>query len=279
MILRRAVALVAALAFGACAAGAQPAVHPARRIVSLIPSLTEDLFAIGAGAQVVGVSQFTDYPPAARRLPVISTVSSVDSERVVRLHPDVAVGIPSQTALMAELAKAGIRGAVYADDTYDDIFRDLAALGTLSGHESAAAGLIASLRSETAALRRSVGSRPRRPSVFVVLGVAPIFTVGRGSYIEKLIDMAGGINAASASRSPYPRFSAEALVALQPDALVVDPTVDLPAVAARAPWSSLRAVRERRVFTLPEAGILERPGPRYVQGLRWLIERLATVKG
>ena len=108
--------------------------------------------------------------------------------------------------------------------------------------------------------------------MFVVLGVAPVFTVGKGSYIATLIELAGGRNAAADVNAPYARYSAEALVARQPDVLVVDPSVRLSDVLAQPPWNALRAVKQHHVYTLPDPAILERPGPRYNDGLVWLID-------
>jgi iron complex transport system substrate-binding protein len=243
------------------------------RIVSLIPSLTEDLFAIGAGPQVVGVSAWTDFPPQAARLPVVGSASSVDTELVLRLHPDAVVGIPAQAALVADLRRAGLSPDLLADDSYQDIFSDLARLGRISGHASEAAALEKRLRARTVQLQRSVRGNSR-PSVFVVLGVGPIYTVSDTSYIAQLIALAGGRNAAGNLKDAYPRYSAEALVALQPDVVVADSQSGLSGVLDRAPWSALRAVREHRVYILADAALLERPGPRYNEGLAWLIARL-----
>jgi ABC-type Fe3+-hydroxamate transport system substrate-binding protein len=127
-------------------------------------------------------------------------------------------------------------------------------------------------------LVRTVHPRGRRPRVFVVLGVAPIYTVGGGSYIARLIELAGGENAATLP-SPYGAYAAEALLAAQPDLLVVDPAVRLGDVVDRPPWSALRAVREGHVAELPDPAILERPGPRYNDGLAWLIAKLNAVRG
>lgn len=276
-------AALLAVALDACSprAGVHPraiarATVPPRRIVALVPSMTEDLFAIGAGSRVVGVSEFTDYPPAAKRLPVVATFASVDAERIVALRADLAVGIPPQARQANDLRRAHVRTLLLPDDTYDDIFADLRTLGTATDHERDASALIARLRARTASLVRSVPRRARRPSVFVVLGTAPVFTVGNGSYIAALIAMAGGRNAADDVRAPYARYSAEALVARQPDLLVVDPSVRLDAVLSRAPWSVLRAVRAHHVYTLPDAAILERPGPRYNDGLAWLMTAIAS---
>ncbi|HTD32269.1 MAG TPA: helical backbone metal receptor [Candidatus Elarobacter sp.] len=246
-----------------------------RRIVSLVPSLTEDLFAVGAGSSVVGVSQYTDYPPEAKRLPQVASFAAINAERVVALHADLAIGIPAQERLAGDLRRAGVRVELIRDDTFADIFSDLSTVGDLTGHAAEARALIARLHARTAMLTRSVKRRARKPSVFVVLGVAPVYTVGQGSYIATLIEMAGGRNAAADVNAPYARYSAEALVARQPDLLVVDPDVRLNDVLSEPPWNALRAVREHRVHTLPDAAILERPGPRYNDGLAWLIEVIA----
>jgi iron complex transport system substrate-binding protein len=246
--------------------------HSQPRIVSLMPSLTEDLFAIGAGSQVVAVSQYTDYPPAAAALPAVASVNAVDAERVFRLHPDVVVGIESQAPLLADLRRLGVRVVLVDDDSYGDIFQTLTVLGRLSDRAREAQALAASLRARTAALERSV-PRGAAPRVFVVLGVDPIFTAGNRSYLASLIALAGGRNAADL-REAYGRYSAEALVAAQPDVIVTDRQSGLTSVLDRPPWNALRAVRERRVAVIPDADLLQRPGPRYNAGLAWLIAEL-----
>ncbi len=263
-------ALGGLIAFATLAVSAAP-VHP--RVVSLMPSLTEDLFAIGAGPQVVAVSQFTDYPPEAAHLPAVSSFASIDAESIFRLHPDVVVGITSQASFVADLRRLGVRIVLLDDDSYDDIFRNLATLGALSGHAREAAALGSALRARTAALQRRVTGADR-PRVFVVLGVTPIFTVGDGSYIARLLALAGGRNAATDLREAYGRYSAEALVASRPDVIVADKASGLAAVLDRTPWKALRAVREGRVAILDDADVLERPGPRYNVGLAWLIANI-----
>ncbi len=280
-VMCRAVALAAVLALGGCArspvavAGHAEAPH---RIVSLVPSMTEDLFAVGAGDRVVGVSSYTDYPARAKKLPVVATFASIATERIVALHADLALGIESQDRLAGDLRRAGVPVLLLHDDRYDDIFRNLVTIGTTTGHRDTAIALVNRLRARTNALVRAVKPRARKPSVFVVLGVAPVFTVGKGSYIATLIDLAGGRNAAADVNAPYARYSAEALVARQPDVLVVDPSVRLGDVIAQPPWNALRAVKEHRVYTLLDAAILERPGPRYNDGLAWLIHVIDRVR-
>ena len=240
--------------------------------------MTEDLFAVGAGDRVVGVSSYTDFPPRAKRLPVVATFASIATERIVALHADLAIGIDAQDRLAGDLRRASIPVLLLHDDQLrrhlpqpaDDRHDDRAS------RRCRRAGARPARTHERAGAQPSSRARASR-AVFVVLGVAPVFTVGKGSYIATLIDMAGGRNAAADVNAPYARYSAEALVARQPDVLVVDPSVRLNDVLAQPPWNALRAVKQHHVYTLPDAAILERPGPRYNDGLEWLIDVIRPI--
>ncbi|HEX8805657.1 MAG TPA: helical backbone metal receptor [Candidatus Aquilonibacter sp.] len=250
------------------------------RIVTLVPSFAEDVAAIGARAELVGVSKFSDDVPNAAALPIVGDFSSVDTERIIALHPDVVVGIPSQARMVSPLQRAGIRVVLIPDDTFDDIFTDLQTLGQLTGHVAGARSEIASLQAQTAKLSASVAHRPVRPSVFFALGTGPIWTVGPMSYIGHLIDLAGGRDAASDLHAPWAEYSEEALLRAQPDAIVAGHDTDLAAVQGDEPWRSLHAVREGHVFQIADPRVenaLFRPGPNYNEGLRWLIERLSSL--
>ncbi len=252
----------------------------ALRIVTLIPSFAEDVVAIGARAQLVGVSKFSDDVPNNAALPVVADFSSIDTERIIALHPDVVVGIPSQAQMVAPLQRVGIHVVLLPDDTFDDIFTDLATLGQLTGHTAQARAEIDALKRETARLSATVANRAYKPSVFVALGTGPIWTVGPSSYIGRLIVLAGGRNAASDLREPWGEYSEEALLQAQPDAIVSDLDTHLAAVQGREPWRSLHAVREGHVFVINDPRVdaaLMRPGPNYNEGLRWLIERLSSL--
>ncbi len=123
-------------------------------------------------------------------------------------------------------------------------------------------------------MQREAGRFAHRPRVFVALGTGPIWTVGPQSYIATLIRLAGGTDAVTSLPSAYAQYSAESLLALQPDVIITDPEVHLASVLNREPWRSLRAVREHHVYLVDPPAILQRPGPRYTQGLAWLIEHL-----
>jgi iron complex transport system substrate-binding protein len=267
------------IAVAACSAPAQAPLRlpRERRLVSLVPSLSEDLCAIGAGHQLVGVSSYSNDVPCAKHLPVVGDFASVDAEKILRLHPDSVLAIASQAHMTQEVRALHLRVEFIDDLTYDDLFSSIRRLGVLTGRSDAAAALDARLRLQTAALQRQTQSFKRHPSVFVVLGVQPVFTVGSNSYIATLISLAGGRNAVGPLSGGYSAYGDEALLRLQPDVIVADPSVDLQAFLDREPWRSLKAVRAKRVWTLPDAAMLERPGPRFTEGVRWLVNHLKPI--
>ncbi len=264
------------LAASCCACAGSPqraASGPAHRIVSLMPSLTEDLCALGARPQIVGVSEYSQDIPCVKGVPQVGNASSIDTERILSLHADAVAGIPAQRLLTEPVRRAGIPVRFFPDDTYAEIFSDIVGLGRLSGRSAQASRLVADLQARTGALRRAEHFR-RRLSVFVVVQAQPIWTVGPHSYIAQLIALAGGSNAVQSLPRPYAQYSAEALVRLQPDVVIAPSDSGLRLALDREPWRSLRAVETKRVYFPADDSILVRPGPRYNEGLQWLIERL-----
>jgi ABC-type Fe3+-hydroxamate transport system substrate-binding protein len=247
----------------------------AGRVVALMPSFADDLYAIGAGEQLVAVSAYTD-APRAKGLPRVADASSVDGEAIVTLRPSVVIGIPAQSRFVEPLRRAHVPLVLLADDTYDEIFANLRAIGDLTGRRREADAEIEGLQRETATLHDRTRGFARHPSVFVVLGSGPIWTAGSGSYISKLIEIAGGRNAADDLHAAYGEYSAEALLRNQPDLLVTDPATHIEALADREPWRSLRAVRLHRVYAI-DPDVLERPGPDYNDGIRRLLDAIAPI--
>lgn len=274
VVLTLSVALAAALC--GCTGSPHARATHGGRIITLMPSFAEDLCAIGAGQEIVGVSQYGASASCAHGAPQVGNFASIDAEKIVALHPDVVVGIPAQRALTAPLTRAGIATAFFRDESYADIFADVRDLGALSGKRAQAAQLASTMQKRTRALQASEHFS-RRPSVFVVLQAQPIWTVGPQSYISTLLQLAGGRNAVTRLPRPYAQYSAEALIRLQPDAIVTGSDTQLRALLTREPWRSLRAVRENHVFVIPDPALLERPGPHYNEGLSWLIEHLRPI--
>jgi ABC-type Fe3+-hydroxamate transport system substrate-binding protein len=269
-------ACLVGLLFGCTTAvGRHSAPHSAPRLVTLVPVFADDLYAIGAGSQLVAVSAFTD-APQAMRLPRVSDSSSVDVEAIVALRPSLVIGIPAQARLTEPLRRANVPVMLLADDTYDEIFTNLLRLGTLTRHAGEARAVVAHLRRRTEELQQRTRGFQYHPKAFVVLGSAPIWTAGDGSYISTLLGLAGGKNAAADLHAAYGEYSGEALLRDQPDLIVADPATQLRSVINREPWRSLRAVRRGHVyFVNPET--IERPGPNYNDGVAWLLTRIAPL--
>jgi iron complex transport system substrate-binding protein len=246
----------------------------ALRIVSLAPALTEDLFAIGAGPSVVGVDAFSNRPAAAARLPRVGSLRTVNSEVIAGLAPGLVVGIPYQAPSLTDLARTGIRTQALPVDTLADDFAAIGTLGRLTGHAAGATRLLARIRTRLAdAARRTRGLA--MPRAFAVIGVAPLYTAGRGSYIDDLFRIAHLRNVAGGVRAAFPPLSAESLEAADPDVLVVPSGTVIPAVP---PWSRLRAVRRHRIVTIAEDDLM-RPGPRVADVVDALVRGVAPFRG
>jgi iron complex transport system substrate-binding protein len=268
------------LLLGACAAHSSsnaPAApsSTSARVVTLVPSFADDLSAIGAVSQLVGVSAYTDAPRTAA-LPRVADATSVNAEAILTLKPSVVVGIPAQSRVVEPLSRARIPVVLLPDDSYESIFANLRAMGSLTGHRREAAATISRLQRETARLHQRAARFVRRPSVFVVLGGAPIWTAGNRSYISTLIALAGAVNSAGDLDAAYGEYSAEALLRHQPDLVIADRATNLASVLDREPWRGLRAVQLHRVYFF-DPDVIERPGPSYNEGLQWLLERVTPL--
>lgn len=281
--MKRAAALAAAaVVLAACSSSrapnaAAPSTHAVPpRIVSLAPSLTEIAYAIGCGGQLVGDTRYDDYPKAAQRLPHVADLSHVDLERLTQAAPSVVVAVHDQEKEGGEIATyvPGVKVEYFPNRGLADMYADIAGVGHVCGKETQARALSTSLQSRIASIAaraRRAGSRPR---VLYLLGL-PGFSVGKHSYLDDLIALAGGINVSGAIDQPYPNLSAESIVAMNPQVLIVARYTPFGAdVRAREPWRSLDAVRNGRVEVPPDDDIIERPGPRVVEGLTWLAKAL-----
>lgn len=274
-----AVAAAAALLLTACSHAAVPqhAAHgqagpgPAVRIVSLAPSLTEIAYAIGCQRQLVGDTAFDDYPPAAKSLTHVADLSHVDLETLAKLRPTIVLALHDQEKEGTEIAeRLDVPVRYLPNRGLDDLYADIDGVGAACRDERAAAALRGSMERRIDALASKAAAYPTKPRVLFLLGL-PGFTAGKGSFLDDLIELAGGVDVASGVGQPYPDLSGESIVAMQPDVIVVAHDVPFGAdVRSREPWRSLEAVRAGRIAVSPDDDIIERQGPRIVEGLAWL---------
>jgi iron complex transport system substrate-binding protein len=250
---------------------------PARRVVSLAPSLTESLFAIGAGDRVVGRTTFCDYPAGALRVPSVGGMTNPSIESIIACHPDlIVVSMEGNTRDdFPRLLSLGVPVYVSNPRTLAGIYHSLDHLGLLMGRHDQARGLIDSLRRREQDLRGTV--KGRSLAVLVLISLQPLMVVGGNTLLNELLTLAGARNPAAAVPGHYPAISREAVLADPPDVLFL--TSDLPADPAALTslfpeWKHLRALQDGRVYSL-DAAILSRPGPRALEGLRLIIDSLS----
>ena len=244
-----------------------------QRIVSLAPSVTEILFAIGVGPEVVGVSEYCDYPPVVRDLPKVGTFLTPNIEAIAALRPTMVIGPASSSDLreMKALRGMGIRViAVVGDDSIEQIESSIGQLGKQVGRGAAAQRLIDQINSQIHAIGERL-KESKSPNVLMVVGHQPMVAVGRGTFLDELLALAHSDNIADVSSQPWPRLSLEYIIATRPD-VILDGRMGTDPETPDSFWGkyqSIPAVREHRVYGYPEDPTLH-PGPRVASTLELL---------
>jgi len=250
---------------------------PPRRIVSLTPHLTELLFAVGAGPQVVGVDSASDYPLAARRLPGVGDYGRVNLERVLALKPDLVVVWQggNRAADIHALEKLGLPVLRTQATRLDDVGRLLRLVGAVAGHSQAGETAARDFSAQLAALGQRY-ARPQRLAVFYQVWDRPLMTVGGGHWISDALALCGARNVFGDLGAVSPVVSREAVLKRAPD--LIAGGSDAPAL--REGWqmfAELPAVK-RRAFVQVDADRLHRPSPRLTEGVAELCEALAPYR-
>jgi iron complex transport system substrate-binding protein len=258
--------------------------QPARRIVSIVPALTEMLFAIGAGPQVIAVSSYDDFPPAVKSLPRVGALLDPDVERILVLRPDLVVSYGSQTDLHGQLKRAHIAVFSYRHAGLAGMFETLAALGALTGRGAEAERLTRDLRARFDAVRARVKGR-RKPRTLLVFERDPmtlrgLYVSGGRGFLHEMLEIAGGDNVFADVQREAVQPSHETLLARAPDVIVeVRGTAMLASPAAadeRKAWAvlgSIPAVRRGRIHLVAGDHMVV-PGPRVAQGIEALARAL-----
>ena len=277
----RVASLLGLLAVLCTCANAPPAVGargaPPQRIVSLTPALTEILFAVGAGDRVVGVTQYCDYPPAAKDKPKVGGYINPSVESVLALKPDLVLISPGPGNRDSALAmrRAGLRLEVVPAETLEESLAAIESVARFAGEESAGLELAAAVRARLEAVKRRVAGA-RRVATFFCIQTEPIIAAGRDTLPSQILEVAGGSNVVQEPR--YPRLDIEAVAGAKPE-LVLQARMDLSSGEAHAEgdfwkrWPSIPAVAHGRVVVLPNDLTL-RPGPRVADAAEELVEIL-----
>lgn len=252
-----------------------------QRIISMAPSNTEILFAIGAGAQVVGRDTLSDFPEEAKRVTDIgSTFEALNTELIVSLKPDLVlaaeINTPEQVKQLEDLGLT----VYYMKNpaTLEEMYGKLELVAQMTGHKEEAAALIESLKARVAAVDEKIAPISSRPGVFYEMdGTDPSkpYTAGNGTFINQLIDRAGGHNIASDLKG-YPQLSLEQVVAADPAFIILGDArygVTPESIAERPGWENLSAVQNGQVVPFND-DLVSRPGPRLVDALEELAKLL-----
>ena len=246
-----------------------------RRVVALAPSITEIVYALGREDRLVGVTRFSDFPPAAKHLPRVGSYVHLDLERIVALAPDLCIAAKDGNPKAVIQRLEALQIPVYAVNPVDlaAIGETILEVGGLLNARLAAQSLVAEMNARITAVKDRVAATTHRPRVFFQIGISPIVSVGSGTFIHELITMAGGTNVA-AGALPYPRFSREETIALAPEIVIIT-SMDrnesfLKAQAEWQQWPEIPAARDRRIH-LVDSDLFDRASPRLVDGLELLV--------
>ena len=246
-----------------------------QRIVSVAPSTTELMFAVGAGSQVVGVDNYSDYPAEAKNLTQVGSYT-LNAEVIMSLNPDLIVCgdlVPRQQ--LDNLEKQGVPYFIFATRTVEGILKDITLAGGLTGHSLEAQTLAKSLQAKVDAVtNKTLASGVDKPRTYVEY--YPMSTFGPGSFGDDMIKLAGGENIAANTSSEYPTLTEEFIIAQDPQVIVytLGPMTQTTAqdIAGRTNWTNTEAVAHNNIHSMDD-NLISRYGPRSIEGL----EQLAAI--
>jgi iron complex transport system substrate-binding protein len=245
------------------------ATSPSQRVVSLAPSVTETVFALGFSSKLVGVTTHCDYPAPAQKLPKIGGFMSPSIEVIAAKRPDIVIGVSSATdpVKAREMERLGLKVTLISLASVSDILNSVKSIARLLGNPAAGKELVDKIVGQFDDVKRRIAGAPRR-SVLLAVGLRPLVAVGGMNFIDELITLAGGENIAANAAQPWLNLPDEYVVAKAPQ-VIIEAGMGAERGASGKNWADLKsipAVKEQRVFAYPSDKIL-RPGPRIGEGL------------
>jgi len=250
------------------------------RYISLAPSTTEILFALGLDEEIVGVSSFCDYPPQAKSKEKAGSFSEPNIEKIISLKPDyVFCTALEQAPVIDKLKRLNLKVYVADPKNMQGLFKTIIDIGKITNRDYNAETLVKNINQDFDQISEKVKLVPqeKRPKVFIEIWHGPLTTAGAGSFIDELIGFAGGINIASDTKRPYSIFSAEAVIQRNPDCIIIaymDKEGPIKLIEQRLGWNGIAAVKNNRIYNDINPDILLRPGPRIGQALKEIHQRL-----
>ena len=241
------------------------------RIIALAPSITEIIFDLAQERRLVGVTQYSTHPSEAESLPTVGSYVRLDIEKIVALKPDLCLAIKDGNPkhIIDKIVSLGIPVYVIDPRNLLQIMDTITRLGSLLHAEQTAAELVSDMEKRIRKVQEQVKKGRHKPRVFFQIDAEPLFSAGTNTFIHELIELAGGINTA-AGENPYPRYSWEDILVLQPEIVVISSMAGglSPEYLIKSwkQWNQLSAVNNDQVFVV-DAELFDRPTPRLVDGL------------
>jgi iron complex transport system substrate-binding protein len=251
---------------------------PPKKIVSLAPNITEILFGLGLDEEIVGVSIHCDFPEKAKTKIQVGSYISLDFERIISLRPDliVATGSGNTRDMVERLEQLGFPTYVIFPRNFNDVLRSIRHLGEVVGREREGLNLIQEMERRKKRVVELTQGLPR-PKVFLQIGEVPLVTVGRNSFGDDLIHLAGGENVAGKEKEMYPRWSLEEILKRAPEVILVssmNPRGDYTRILkAWSRWKTIPAVKNGRLHVI-DSDLVDRPSPRIIEGLEEMARHL-----
>jgi iron complex transport system substrate-binding protein len=242
-----------------------------RKIVSLAPNITEILYFLGLGERVVGVTQFSYYPPEAKLKPKVGSYINLNVEKIISLAPDLVIGTVdgNKPGIITLLKRAGIQVFIVNPRNVREVMDTIRILGRVCGVPKKANELSQDLKRRVDDILKKTMSR-EKPLVFLQINLRPIMTVNRNTFHHDLIRLAGGRNMTEDEPITYPRISLEEVIRRKPDVIIIS-SMEIggrfeKARQAWLRWKSIPAVKNNRV-RLIDSDLIDRPSPRIIDGL------------
>lgn len=249
------------------------------RIISLAPSTTEILFSLGLDDEIRGVTTFCDYPPEALKIEKIGTFSQPDIEKILSLKPDIifATGL-EQASTVERLRQLNLKVYVSDPSSIEELFISIEEMAQLTNREKEARDLITQMKNKIERISAKVKStsQEKKPKVFIEIWHDPLLTAGRGSFLDELIGLAGGVNIAHDIFRVYSYLSAEQVIKRNPDCIILGHRgkQEVNSIKNRLGWKEIKAVKNNCVYNDINPNLFLRPGPRLVNGLEEIHKKL-----
>ncbi|MFH2011415.1 MAG: cobalamin-binding protein [Pseudomonadota bacterium] len=244
------------------------------RIVSLAPSITETLYYLNLGGRIVGVTEFSNYPFEAKGKPNVGSYINLNIEKIISLKPDLIIAIADGNKKGAVDTLERLGYSVYAINPrcVKDIFRTIENIGKITGCTDRAKRLINGLKSRVTYIE-SRTKWTERPKVFFQIGINPVVTVGKNTYHNDLITMAGGLNIAGKDKTKYPQYSLEEILLNTPDIIIISSMYRGGGFERNKKnwmkWKNIPAVKNGRIYII-DSDLVDHPSPRIIDGLEEL---------